>query len=107
MSYKTSISSDEIALIRLSKEGNSEEIFIKGPLKYELLAQLKHRDGKLVKIHYRYAMRNNERTIESGQEYYWNYIMGSGKCSARCNGGAEEISAVSAFDLNFNKFFFH
>jgi hypothetical protein len=91
MSSKTSVNSDEIALVPMPAQ-DGEEIFMKGPLEHELLVHVKRRDRSFVKVHYRYVV---DESTTNGGDFSWNYTPSIGKCSTRCGGGVQETRAVS------------
>lgn len=93
---------DEIAVME-RPENKREEIFISGPLKTELLLQVDYKVGHPVKISYQFVAmeKSNENEVRKSSEksvegpFAWEFLQPDEKCSARCDGGKQEITAVS------------
>lgn len=93
---------DDIAVME-QPESEVEEIFIPGPLKTKLLLQAGYKVGHPVNISYQFAEMKSSAVNEiktssekaSSGPFMWDFLLPDGKCSERCDGGMQEISAVS------------
>jgi hypothetical protein len=93
---------DEIAVMELPEE-KREEVFISGPLKTELLLQVEYKQSHPVNISYQFSVMKDVAKSEVGGTteksesgpFGWEFLKPDGECSARCDGGMQEIPAVS------------
>lgn len=84
-------------------ESKREEVFISGPLKTDLLLQVDYKVGHPVNISYQFALMKNseENEVAKSSEmlgsgpFAWEFLLPDEECSVRCDGGSQQIPAVS------------